>query len=1075
MKTIIKIVLFLSALSHFSYSQQYGFRQYNLQDGLPQSQIGRLAEDQYGRLWIGTYYGGVSVFDGQSFVNYGPEEGMMEGDVVYLTTSEDGDTYAVTTSGVTRFGGSRVTSYPLPSNLAPEISEAGHAAEFTDGKLWMGSRNPGLYVWQPDTLIHLTAANGYVDQITTAIGKDEIGNLWFGTGNGILLKQEDGQIITKGTLPNPGIIYSMTQDGFDRWWLATSNGIFLYQYGKITEWLPGKGILDGLAVYRIALDNDGGTWVATSKGGVFLYERGSFYHFGVRDGFSNYEVIDVFSDQKGNVWIGSDGAGLFQFGGRQFSYLSQYNGLNALAGYTISELGPDKLLIHTDNSGIQLFENGTMTTLGVEDGLPAEIATFVFQDRRGRHWVGTENGAAQYQDGSFVPLPFSPPQEELQNEISYITDDAQGNLWLGSYGHLFKWDGSQLQHWSLPESLVMPQSIVDCILVRKDGKVLVGADKHVILFDPTTEAFDYFLPQQKPLHSYYTIKIEEDIDGVLWFAILNYGVIRYDGQGFISYSKEEGLTSNQLYQMFVDSHGHRWVGSEKGVDRLEIDEDGNLVTVIHYGPLEGFKGQETQIGAVMEASDGKIWFGTVGGYMIYNPRYDRPTLEPPFAYVKGMELFFEKPDWLAYSDALDSLSGLPIDLHLPYRENHITFNFAAVDLKYPEKVRYRHRLLPLQESWSPPLPEGRAVFSSLPPGSYEFQVLAANHSGVWMPQNRPLTYSFVITPPFWRTPWFFILISLSIIAIITSTVRYRVSRLNKTRKLLEEMVEQRTIELNQKNRKLEDTGEELKTALDDVASKNRSITQSIQYARRIQEAVFPSQKTVRAYFPETFVLYRPKDIVSGDFLWFAHRQEYSVMAVADCTGHGVPGAFMSMIGNTALNQIVKENRVFDPGEILDRLRNHVVTSLQLDSEGLRRTDGMDVAIISYHHSHDELKFAGAKRPLYKVSDGKLAEYKGNFEPIGYLGEIEFDGYKTIDIPWLPGEMLYLASDGYADQFGGPENKKIMVKGLKDQLTHLAPDPMHRQLQSLDDTFWSWKSHQPQTDDILVVGLRHPSS
>ncbi|MEL6536544.1 MAG: two-component regulator propeller domain-containing protein, partial [Bacteroidota bacterium] len=791
--------------------------------------------------------------------------------------------------------------------------------------------------------------------------------------------------------------------------------------------------------------------------------------------FTNYDVIDLLTDQNGNVWIGSDGAGIFQFGGRQFSYLNRLNGLEAPAGYSLTELGPDKLLIQTDNPGVHIYENGKMTVLGTESGLPNNLVTKIFQDRQGYHWIGTGNGAARYFEGGFQALPFLPPSYNFQNEIKTITDDALGNLWMGSYGTIFQWDGTRLNQWQIPEDLAPPASLVECMVALQNGSILISTDKHVLRFDPEAESFEYFLPRQKPLHTYYTISIEEDASGVLWFAVLNYGLIRFDGQAYISYTKDEGLTSIQLYQMFVDSHGHYWLGSEKGVDRLEIDEDGNLTEVKHYGPNEGFKGQETQLGANMEASDGKIWFGTVDGYMIYNPRYDRLKMDPPFAYVKGIELFFEQPDWTEYSKELDTLSGLPTDLRLDHRENHITFNFAAVDLKFPEKVRYRHRLLPQQESWSPPLAEGRAVFSSLPPGSYEFQVLAANHSGVWMPQEEPLTYSFVITPPYWKTTWFFILVALFIVMGITTSVRYRVNRLNKTRRLLEDMVERRTIELNQKNRKLEDTSEELKTALDDVAAKNRSITQSIQYARRIQEAVFPSYKTVRAYFPEAFVLYRPKDIVSGDFLWFAHRQEYSVMAVADCTGHGVPGAFMSMIGNTALNQIVKENRVFDPGEILDRLRKHVVTSLQLDSDGLRRTDGMDVAIISYHHGRDELRFAGAKRPLYKVSGGVLHEFKGNFEPIGYLGEIEFDGYKTIDIPWAPGEMLYLASDGYADQFGGPDNKKIMVKGLKDQLLTLAPEPMPRQLQALDDTFWSWKNHQPQTDDILVVGTRHPGS
>ena len=1073
MKYLPGIILFFVISAAPLLGQQYGFRQYQLKDGLPQSQVGRIAEDAYGRLWVGTYYGGVARFDGQAFSSWGKADGLMEDEVVYITTTPGGQVYVVTTQGITRFEGADYETYMLPSELIPDLYIAGHAAEYAEDKLWLGTRMPGLHYWTPDTLVHLTAAEGYVDHITPAIAKGTDGSLWFGTEEGWLIKRERGEFIVKDSIPGGGKIYSLTADGYDRWWLATEKGIFLYQYGKITEWLPGKGVLEGYEVYRIALDLDGGMWASTSAGGVFLFEHGEFFHFGDDDGLTEYEVIDVYTDQQGNVWIATDGSGLFQFVGRLFSYLTEVNGLGAQSAYSMVEVEdrPGQYWLVTDEEGVQRFENGELVTYSVAEGVPDAFTNILYKDQQGKVWVGTESGAGYFDGQRWQALPFPGEGYENRRRIKYFAEDYKGNLWMGGVGHLSRWDGEILNQWKVPDSLAYSGLLMDCIRPLRDGRVLIGEDKHLLVFDPETEQFAYFLPEQSVLHSYYTMQVIEDPDGTLWFAVLNYGVLRYQDGVFTTFSEKEGLSSNQLYIMHRDRHHNLWLGSQKGVDRVRFDSLGNLASVRHYGVSDGFKGQEVQAHAVMEASNGTLWFGSVNGIMIYNPRHDGVNPQAPLLYMKRVRLFFEDVDWKARDLETDSLSGVPMDLALDYRENHISFNFAAIDLKYPEKVRYRYRLLPGQEEWSPAIPQGEAVFSGLSPGNYAFQVIAANHSGAWT--DVPLVFSFRITPPIWRTPWFYLGMALITAFGITLLVRYRLLSLKRSRALLELMVEKRTTELNQKNHKLEETSQHLKSALEEVADKNFSITQSLQYARRIQEAILPSPRALKARFAESFVLYRPKDIVSGDFFWFAHRDELSILAVADCTGHGVPGAFMSMIGNTAFNQIVKENNVYEPGEILNRLRQHIVTSLQLDAEGHRRSDGMDVAVISYHHGTGKLHFAGAKRPLYRITEGRLEEYKGNFEPIGYMGDIDFKGYETVPVNWKPGDMLYLSTDGFADQFGGPKEKKFMVKRLKDVLVSVAHKPMYLQWEELDELLLKWKGAEPQTDDILLIGLRHP--
>lgn len=1073
MKHTLNIFIFLISSTACIHAQQYGFRQYHLKDGLPQSQIGRIAEDPFGRIWLGTYYGGVSCFDGQAFKNYGFEEGMLEEEVVYLTTSKRGVTYVLTSSGITTFQGVSIDTYSLPPNLMPPLSSASHAADVVQDTLWFGTLTDGVYFWTPDSLGKVSLPAGGEGARTTAITRGDRGDLWLGTERGEIFTRQGGSFILKGKLPVEATVYSLTPDGYERWWLATSQGVYLYQYGKVTAWLPSMGLPEGAEVYRIALDKEGGIWLASSIGGVFLYERGELYHFGEAEGLTDYEVLDVYADRSGNVWVATDGAGLFRFGGRQFSYLTIMNGLGAETAYSMVEVGPEQYWLVTDAPGVQWLDQGKVVSFGESSGLPSNISYVVRKMHDGSVWVGTQNGAARWNGQGFDAIPFPARSSAKSRSISEILKDQEGTLWLSGRGYLSSWDGSQLKQWPIPDSMVYTDIVTDCMHLLSDGRLLLGISKRLLVFDPRQETFSYFLPEVPVLHEYYTVAVHEGDEGDLWFALLNYGLVHISGDSVTVFNEQDGLTSNQLYLMHWDSRGQVWLGSEKGVDRLRLLAGLDSVTVTHFGVREGFKGQEVHAHAVMEASDSRIWFGTVEGVMIYNPRFDRPVLEPPFLYFKDLQVFFEHRDWSGEGQSLDSLSGLPENLTLRYRENHLTFSFAAVDLKQPEKVQYRHRLLPDQEEWSPSMTDGKVVFSSLPPGSYEFQVQAANHSGIWTPQ--PLSYSFTITPPLWRQSWFIgVSILLSFLGLYF-LYQARVSRLKKARRLLALRVEERTQELYHKNQKLKETGAELQVALNELATQNKAITQSILYARRIQEAVLPSLNLLDQHLPESFLLFQPKEIVSGDFFWYTHREGYCVAAVADCTGHGVPGAFMSMIGNTALNQIVRENNILDPGEILNRLRRHIVTSLQLDADGFRRMDGMDVAVISYHHDSNTLLFAGAKRPLYQVKGNLIFRHKGSSETIGYVGDIPSTGYTSATISWEPGDMLYLTTDGFADQFGGPKGKKMMVKRLKKELQSAATLSMAAQKEHLLWSLKQWMGDEPQTDDVLLVGIRHPKS
>lgn len=262
-----------------------------------------------------------------------------------------------------------------------------------------------------------------------------------------------------------------------------------------------------------------------------------------------------------------------------------------------------------------------------------------------------------------------------------------------------------------------------------------------------------------------------------------------------------------------------------------------------------------------------------------------------------------------------------------------------------------------------------------------------------------------------------------------------------------------------------------------IEEKNKDITDSITYAKRIQEAMMPSYKEISETLSDFFILYKPKDIVSGDFYWHTKMEQLVIIAAADCTGHGVPGAFMSMIGNSFLDQIVKQREVLDPSEILGMLRLSIIGSLkQTGAEGEQK-DGMDIALCVYNPKTKKLKYAGAHNPLYIIRDAQLTEIKADKVPIGvHIGK-ELKPFTTHEVQLHEGDSFYIFTDGYADQFGGPQGKKFKYKQMQELLKRNSHRTMNEIRMVLDEANESWMSYQAtgsvygQIDDILVIGVR----
>ena len=264
--------------------------------------------------------------------------------------------------------------------------------------------------------------------------------------------------------------------------------------------------------------------------------------------------------------------------------------------------------------------------------------------------------------------------------------------------------------------------------------------------------------------------------------------------------------------------------------------------------------------------------------------------------------------------------------------------------------------------------------------------------------------------------------------------------------------------------------QELKDSHTLIEQRNKDITDSITYARRIQEAVTPSLSQLNSCLPDAFMLHIPRDIVSGDFFWIHEHRNKVILAAVDCTGHGVPGAFMSMIGNILLSTIVNREELLSPGEMLDLLDQKVTRSLCNVNHKGSTHDGMDIALVIVDKDQRELQFAGAFRPLLRCRDGEITETKGNRYSIGGDGKGK-NGFTTHKLAIEEGDAFYIFSDGFADQFGGDRGKKYMISRFKKVLCESKDEKMPMLGEKLRELHYEWKGDNEQVDDILVIGFR----
>jgi ligand-binding sensor domain-containing protein/serine phosphatase RsbU (regulator of sigma subunit) len=1016
---------------------------FDIEQGINSSYINCILQDKRGVMWYGTDGAGLCRFDGNVYATYTKQQNLPDDYIEKLYQDKKGNIWVAASKGFFVFDGINFEKYT--GNGAGELHFTSFIEDL-DSTVIVASEN-GVFYCRNKELVketHPFLNNNCIYDM--AIGKD--GTIYFATTKGLIIRSKGRfEIYRYAGDKDLGILNSTAISGNGDVYLAGTTGVFKVKNKVITP----VDALKGKDTKKLFIDREGRLWLSIWDEGVILYDGKEIDYVNEEDGLRNKRIHDFFEDPVGNMWLGTDGNGVNLILTRRFVHYSKSNGLTENYVMSISQDKDGNIWSATRGGGVCKFNGTSFTCYTDKDGLPDNIIFSVKNDSKGNTYIGSYNkGLAVYDGKRFTT--YDKTKGLSNNKIWRLFVDNEDNVFIAYYQRGFSvFKNGKFTHYTDVKGIKSP---IRCFTRDKKGIYWIGTEGSGILRFDGKKFTAYSTPQglcNGNVWDLYTAS-----DGKIWIATAE-GVSCFDGKAFTNYYDKDGLTVNLCWSVMEDKKKNIWVGTEKGINKMTF-LPGGKVNITNYGINEGFTGNDATSGAVLEDRQGNIWWGSSKHLTRYQPQFDFPDTVPPLTQLTGIDIFFKKYDW---SNNVDIPSGVkfsgtnqwfnyPSTMELGPDMNHLTFHFIGIDIPNQHKVTYQFRLEGFEDEWNPTTDQTEVTYSNIPPGKYVFHVMAKSTGNRW---SKQVNYSFEVIPPIWKKPWFIILSIVLIISAAWGAFYMRTLSLRRNQRYLESEIEKRTEQLVEANALMQ--------------AKNKDITDSINYARNIQDAIIPPENEFKKVLTESFVIYKPKDIISGDFYWLQPLDNQVYFAAVDCTGHGVPGAMVSLVGHNELNRCVKELCITNPASILDKLSQLVEETFEKSQRDVK--DGMDISLCKLNISHRKLEWAGANNPLWIVRKGEVIEFKADKQPIGKFDDRKPFVCHKMDV--LAGDMLYVFTDGYADQFGGEKGKKFKYKQFLEILLTNSNASCEDQKKVLEDAFEDWKGDLEQIDDVCVIGVR----
>ncbi|MBN2274968.1 MAG: SpoIIE family protein phosphatase [Bacteroidales bacterium] len=917
----------------------------------------------------------------------------------------------------------------------------------------------------------------------TCIAGDKNGNLWIGTHNGLLVFDMNSEKFTElfsaekdfSSLLTNSHVTCIYIDSRTDLWIGTRNGLNRFDpvdvsFGKyypvsFPRAHPGNDI-------RSIREDTKSSLVIITGDGLFSYNHhnGNFHRPEIQLPDPSYrsQLTSVLIDRQGIFWIGTHrGIIKVRKAPLKIENITPDNKASLkLPESNITAVAEDArgmIWLGYQHSGVSIADRNLMRMVSYSangySNLSGNAVRSFYTDRKSRFYVISAHAIDKFNFSNsrfetiLANFPLSDKKIFDNLEIQAMTEDSLNNFWIGTSNGLVYIDFvnrvfkkiNRLQ--SEYDSLIL--SVIYDLKTDNYNNLWLGTNNGLVQYNIAQKQFSRFTPYDKELlntgHKNIYV-IEKGVKDIYWIGTSE-GCYQFDirQKTFSSVSSNPDLLSSEIVSITVDPYENLWIATRHDIFYYCTSTQ----SLRHFDYLDGLNNFGFNINASSGKNGRNVYFGGSNGLtIIQNDSLYVTDISPPTT-ISGITLLHKGKVFREFIEIPDTIS-------IPRGNYAIHIKFTMPDFNRPEQNQYRYsiaqqgkpsEMIDLYTSNS-------VILGGLSQGNYYFNVTGSTGNGEW--NSKPAFLIITVEVPFWQSKPAYTVYFILILAFIIFLFRYWARQL---------------IKANQQYKEREKIARQIMLQKEELTLKNKSITDSINYARRIQNAMLPPIKMFKSYFPQSFLFYMPKDIVSGDFYWINKLYSKIFISAVDCTGHGVPGAFMSIIGFELFRKITNIEGLSRPSDILNKL-NEDFHEIFKDVDNVVLRDGMDVAFCAIDINDMILEFSGAFNPLYLIRDNKITEIKGDRFAIG-IDETNFKDqtFKNHMIPLQEGDIIYIFSDGFADQFGGPEGKKFKYRRFRHLLLNIHQLPMDDQRNILETSLREWKGDLEQVDDVMVLGIK----
>ncbi|MCC6252125.1 MAG: SpoIIE family protein phosphatase [Bacteroidia bacterium] len=1136
---VFKLIILLLIGHSFANAQQsnyesnyrnFSFLNFGPNQGLTSSAASCAIQDKFGIMWIGTS-DGLYKFDGYNFVgyNFNPEDkNSISGNIINcLLEDKLGNIWVGTDNGGLCMFDRKSNNFYRYEKLywkkeMYKMQSISSLLQDKNGNIWFSNSQFQYFILNPNTKEIYPLKYDLLDRTpdyyrTTNMLEDKNGVVWLATQFGLYYSLSNYQsaqgsfMVEKIYKKIPDLKFQCIlphSNSTDSIYLVTTDGMILsFNINTATYHQRFKDLTERLkknkeTVQYAILDNDNNWWIGTYRNGLYYYDNinhniQNLKHEVFNTNSLSYDFVNnLYKDNKGYIWVCTDGGGVSLINTQASMFnVFQNNPLN------------ENTLCHNDVWSIYDHEEFTLigTSLGIsyydksnntfkkiqflENGF-SNIAFYscIVPDIDGSFLVGTDGEGLlrlRLPSGKLERVVF----DDLLSEgvsgysISCIAPTAT-EIWVGTFNEgLIRYNRATkktkvYKHTASSQSIA--QNSISSLLFISENELWISLqDNGINRMDVENEHFFWISTTSKKtghLSSDVVICVNKDSYGTIW-ASTERGInaINPENNKVFTYNKIPGGSIDIVYSTLEDKNKNLWISTNKGIYAFKLPTPEQLFdtpdkahqiienSIINFDEHDGLPANEFNQGAYFVDSNGIICFGGIKGMVSFNPKNILQNNSiPPTIYFESFNLFEKKL-------VLDTIFNLKKRIKLKYNQNYFSIDLVSPSYLSNNKTYYKYILEGLDKAWlTMPYPY-KISYHNIAPGKYTFRVKVTDSNGRWTQDEK--SFEIIITPPYYQTIAFYFIVSALIILIVFGYIKLRERNLKKENRILEEKIELRTRDVTLHKEIVEQKSAELGNALS-------TLNENILYANKIKQAILPDVKEIRKLFPETFLIYKPRYVVSGD-LYFFSRQEtsrskpkYAVMGIADCTGHGVSGALISVIASTLINDIVNLKGIIKPAHILDELQIGVKEILKINETNNYEVESMRCALCKFDFENNLMEYAGARFPIYVVRNNKLFELKGDRMLIGAGSANLYERFTENTFKVENGDYIYMLTDGFANQFGGNYNKKFKTKRIKEMLLSLHTTSHVIQEEQINLIFNQWIGKNEQIDDILIIGYKY---